>query len=365
MIQRIDCAGGGQIVVDGKYAYIAHMKGPTAVTVFDVGDPNRPREIASIPIPRTDMHCHKVQVHDGIMITNYEKLRGASLTGDIRGGLKIYDVSAPAKPELITFWECGGKGAHRFTYDGKYAYVSPEVEGYDGNICMILDLQDPTKPTEIGRWHAPGQWHAGGEERTWPSRSVRCHHAIRQGDRLYVSYWHGGWFLLDISDMTKPRKISGMVKSPPLAWPTHSCLPIPFEIKGRKIMLVADEDVDKLYPAGPAFLWAVDITDENHPMPYSSFQIPGIDASAETPWFYGCHQPVEHVRGTEVPVAWFSQGLRVVDIADPENISEVAFYIPAPYPGAEQTRTNDVYEDDRGLIYVLDRIRGLDIVERI
>ena len=108
MIQRIDCAGGGQIVVDGKYAYIAHMKGPTAVTVLtsvirtDPGnriDPDTPNGYA----------LSQVQVHDGIMITNYEKLRGASLTGDIRGGLKIYDVSAPAKPELITFWECGGK----------------------------------------------------------------------------------------------------------------------------------------------------------------------------------------------------------------------------------------------------------------
>jgi hypothetical protein len=108
----------------------------------------------------------------------------------------------------------------------------------------------------------------------------------------------------------------------------------------------------------------VDKTDETRPMPFSSFQVPGIDGSKETPWFTGCHQPVQQVKGTEIPVAWFSYGMRVIDISDPHNIKEVAFYVPPVYPEADRAQTNDVYEDDRGLIYVLDRIRGLNIVER-
>jgi hypothetical protein len=352
-------------VVDKNIAYIAHMKGPTAISIFDVKNPARPRQIAAVPNPVRQMHAHKVQVKDGIMITNYEMRRGVELPLDnIRGGLKIYDVSKPANPKPITAWECDGRGAHRFTYDGTYAYVSPEIEGYDGNICMILDLLDPAKPEEVGRWHAPGQWEAGGEERAWPSRKVRCHHPLRDGDRLYVSYWHGGWYILDISDLSKPKIVSNIYWSPPFPWPTHSCLPIPFKVHGRRIMLVADEDVDKLYPSGPSFLWVVDITDEAHPMPFSSFQIPGIDGSQETPWFVGCHQPVQQVRGTEIPVAWFAYGVRIVDISNPHNIREVAHYVPPTYPDTDGPQTNDVYQDDRGLIYVIDRIRGLSIVER-
>ena len=67
---------------------------------------------------------------------------------------------------------CGvaGNGVHRFTFDGRYAYISPEMDGYVGNIVMILDLADPVKPREVGRWWMPGQWTAGGETPSWPGR---------------------------------------------------------------------------------------------------------------------------------------------------------------------------------------------------
>ena len=62
----------------------------------------------------------------------------------------------------------------------------PTVEGYVGNIVMILDLADPAKPREVGRWWMPGQWTAGGETPTWHGTDHRCHHPIRRGDRLYT-----------------------------------------------------------------------------------------------------------------------------------------------------------------------------------
>jgi hypothetical protein len=31
----------------------------------------------------------------------------------------------------------------------------------------------------------------------------------------------------------------------------------------------------------------------------------------------GCHQPVETITGSDVPVAWFSQGLRIIDFSNP------------------------------------------------
>ena len=67
---------------------------------------------------------------------------------------------------------------------------------------------------------------------------------------------------------------------------------------GRRIMLVADEDVLRLTKdASSSFLWVVDITDETRPTPFASFQVEGIDGSPQ-PEFTGCHQPVEDVRGT-------------------------------------------------------------------
>ena len=210
----------------------------------------------------------------------------------------------------------------------------------------------------------PGQWKAGGEEATWKGADHRCHHPLRLGNRLYVSYWHGGFVVLDIEDMAKPRFVSGLDWSPPYACPTHTALPIPFPLMGRKVMLVADEDVVRLGPSAPSFLWVVDITDETRPVPFASFQVDGVDGSPQ-PEYTGCHQPAEDVRGTEIPVAWFAHGLRIVDIVNPHAPREVASFLPDVPQGAQRVSSNDVCWDDRGLLYLIDRFRGLHVVERV
>jgi hypothetical protein len=42
----------------------------------------------------------------------------------------------------------------------------------------------------------------------------------------------------------------------------------------------------------------------------------------------------------------------------------VAHFRPAPPAGHDRVCANDVFVDDRGLIYVIDRGRGLHILER-
>ena len=59
---------------------------------------------------------------------------------------------------------------------------------------------------------------------------------------------------------------------------------------------------------------------------------------------------------------WFSGGLRVVDVADPTRPEEVAHFIPAPTRGQSSPQSNDVDLDERGLIYLIDRNCGLDIL---
>ncbi len=359
-IGYLDCPGGGQVVVDGDLAFVAHMKAPHGTSIVDVSDPTRPRTVAEITIT-PDVHSHKVRSLGGVMLVNREAPPRTRPAPGFRGGLGIFDVTRPDRPREIAFWPCGG--VHRFTYDGRYAYLSPVMDGYRGNIVLILDLQDPSKPEEVGRWWMPGQWIAGGETPTWDGGAHRCHHPIRLGQRLYVSYWHGGFVILDIEDMRKPRFVSGLDWSPPFAHPTHTALPVPFPVADRRLMIVADEDVAKLRPSPPSFLWLVDITDEARPVPFSSFQAADVDG-APAPEFTGCHQPVEDVRGTEIPVAWFASGVRIVDIARPHAMREVASFVPPVPEGAERPCSNDVFVDRRGLIYLIDRTRGLHILER-
>ena len=364
-----DCAGGGQVIVEDGYAYIGHMSAPHGTSIFDVKDPKAARKVASVDMP-AGTHSHKVRIGNGLMLVNRE-VNHADKAGEPAGfvaGLGIYDISDPTRPKEIKIWPNHGKGVHRFDFDSRYVYCSPTVQGYVGNIVMILDLKDPTRPEEVGRWWMDGQWTAGGETPSWKAKNHRCHHPIRRGDRLYVSYWYGGGVILDISDMTKPKLISHLDWSPPFGWPTHSLVPIDVPIAGHRWMLVADEHVQpldpKLSPELPAALWMVNITDETRPVPVSCFQLPEL-VGAETPLMTACHQPVETIVGNEVRAAWFANGLRVIDIANPLSMKQAAWWMPDVPAGAERVCSNDVYVDHRGLIYLIDRNRGLSILERV
>jgi len=363
LIAHLDTAGGGQVWVDGTTLYIGHMSAPHGTTVVDVADPRAPRVLATIDIP-AGWHSHKVRVANDTMIVNHERL-AADADAGFGGGLGIYDVSNPARPVLRSKWATAGTGVHRFSFDGRYAYISPTVEGYAGNIVMILDLADPAEPQEVGRWWLPGQWIAGGEKPTLTTgRGPRCHHPLRLGDRLYVSYWQHGGAILDISDMAHPRAVARIDTSASFPHPTHTLLTIPQPLKGRRVMLVADEDVDKRWPSAPAFLWIYDITNEAAPVPIGTFQVAGIDpdGAAQAP-MTGCHQPSERINGTIVPCAWFAQGLRLLDISDPFAPKEVGSYVPDPPAGHARASSNDVTLDERGLLYLVDRQGGVDILE--
>lgn len=133
--------------------------------------------------------------------------------------------------------------------------------------------------------------------------------------------------ILDIEDMTKPKFILHFNTAPAFPWPTHTCLALPYELQKRKIMLLASEDAGRMRDFYPAFLWVYDITDERQPIPFSSYQVEGIDGSVQ-PEMTGVHQPSEVITGTDIPVAWFAYGLRILDMSNPHSIKEVAHFMP-------------------------------------
>ena len=103
---------------------------------------------------------------------------------------------------------------------------------------------------------------------------------------------------------------------------------------------------------------------EKMPVSISTWQVAGLDVDGSPqPAMTGCHQPSERFHGTVVPFAWFAQGLRLVDFADPYNPREVGHYLPEPAAGADRASSNDVTVDSRGLVYLVDRVNGVDIIE--
>jgi hypothetical protein len=69
------------------------------------------------------------------------------------------------------------------------------------------------------------------------------------------------------------------------------------------------------------------------------------------------------MKDTLVYCAWFAGGLRIVDIADPLAPREVGHFIPEPASGQSAPQTNDVDVDSRGLVYIVDRMVGFDVLQ--
>jgi len=408
-LSHLDLEGGGQIVVSDGYAYIGHMKPPHGTSIVDISDPRKPRVTTRLETSPWS-HTHKVRVCGDIMITNVEQDRrhflrrhaqqlvaareslanslgrepepaeladaiGLTLDdlGDIEsalargydeGGFKVWDISDRSNPRLLSYTRTHGFGVHRFDMDECYAYISTEMPGYIGNILVIYDLANPEKPEEISRWWMPGQHLAGGETPAWEGYGHRLHHALRVGDELWASVWHAGFRVIDVSDITQPRTRATHTYHPWVVEPTHTILPVTPRIDGRRIAVVADEEHEHRHGQPHAGLWLFDITDLDDIRPLSTFHVSEMDSPwSRGPGRFGMHQFQEHIDDHLVYCAWFAGGLRIVDISDPLRPQETGFYIPAPTAGEPSPQTNDVDVDERGLIYLLDRNCGIDVVE--
>jgi hypothetical protein len=421
-VSRLELAGAGQVYVDGKYAYVGHItnKDGLATSILDVADPKNPKVIAQLPVGDKNSHSHKARVIGDLMIVNMEQNMTAigrkadELPGlrtrlraelgrdpshaelaeklgvqvsDIpaveamekepysQGGFKIYDIADRAKPKLLTHHKTHGRGVHRFDMDANYAYISTEMPGYVGNILVIYDIRNPVKPEEVSRWWLPGQHLAGGEKPGWPGRQHRLHHTVRVGDRLYAGCWHGGVRVVDVADIRKPRTIGSYNYHPPFPEPSHTFMGLPKTINGRQIAVAIDEEdhadsaaeMAKRRGRPHGCLWVFDITDVANIKPLSIYEVSELDSpwSRAAPGRFGAHQFQEHMKGgdTLMYCAWFAGGLRIVDVADPAAPEEVGYFIPEPAKGRVAPQSNDVDVDDRGLIYLVDRYAGFDILE--
>lgn len=408
-VGHLDLVGGGQVRIENGFAFVGHMKPPAGTTVIDVRDPKNPKVIAELALNDLRSHTHKVRIAGDIMVTNVEQnerhaVRRASKLKDVEamlaarlgrpasdaevaremslkpeqlarardflarpyaeGGFKVWDISNRAKPELLSHVKTHGFGVHRFDLDERYAYISTEMAGFIGNILVIYDLKNPARPAEVSRWWMPGQHIAGGETPTWSGYKNRLHHTLRQGNELWAAVWHAGLRVIDVSDITKPRTIGDYDYHPPFPEPTHTVLKVPFPVGGRDIAVAADEEHDFVAGQLHAGLWLLDVAKRDAIRPIGMFHLSELDSPfARTGQRFGMHQFQEVVRHTRLYCAWFGGGIRVIDIKSPELPVEVGHYIPEPCGGEVAPQTNDVFEDERGLVFALDRNVGFDILE--
>ena len=419
-IGHLDLPGAGQVNIAGSYAYVGHIpnKQQLGTSIVDIADPTNPRLVGTVTLDDPTSHSHKVRVAGDIMVVNHERnmtpagrraqdmpairrglrealgrdptraelLQKLNLTdADLvaiekdeaqpyrNGGFRIYDIADRTKPKLIHHQLTGGGGVHRFDMDDRYAYISTEMEGFLGAMLVTYDMRDPQRPQEVSRWWLPGQNIAAGEKPSWSGKRHRLHHALRFGNEMFASCWHGGFRIVDVSDISKPKTVASYNYHPPFPEPTHTFMPVPGKIGGKRIALSIDEE-DQAQSANEeesrrgrlhAGISLFDISDYGEVKPLSLFEVSELNSPfARTPGArFGAHQFHERMTGTLVHAVWFGGGLRIIDIADPMAPREVGYFIPDPVGERKAPQSNDVMLDERGLIYVVDRHVGFDVLE--
>jgi hypothetical protein len=234
--------------------------------------------------------------------------------------------------------------------------MSGAPEGFTDRIWMTIDLIEPEKPVLTSRWWWPGQWSAGGETADWSEgHRVAAHHGLVEDKYTYLGYDDANLVVLDTSDPTTPREVSR------LQWgggATHTCMPL----IGRGLLVVTDEQQHDGPHGEERRIHLIDIADPSAPRYLRTLPAPAGPYD-ELPQRFGPHNLHENRDGSYrsdrlVFATYFSAGLRVYDVSDPQNPQEVAHWVSEAPPGSAVPQSNDLFVDEHGLIWVTDRGTG-------
>ncbi len=360
---------------DGRRVlYMAHESAPKDITSVDVTDIANPRLLAQTELAYGHLRSNSLSIVDDTMLVAYQSLE----PGQPGTGMGVYNISNPEEPRQIGFMDLGGeysRGCHCLWWaEGNYAHLSTGAADFqprnqkDDQFYMIVDVSDPTSPQEAGRWWFPGTRE--GDADPMPARHPQfdAGHRLHNGnvyperpDRAYCAYMDSGVVILDIEDKANPKMISHINYAPPFPGFTHTVLPL----FNRDLMLVTQEAVRLGGEDYPKLMWMMDIRDETNPIIISTLPMPDTDDFFNRPGRFGAHNVYENQPGSTcffsdnlIFATLFNAGVRVYDTTDPFRPEEVAYFVPDIPEGAPSNGINDVYVDENGIMYVVDRLKG-------
>ncbi len=138
------------------YLYAGHLW-HRGWTILDVTDPAKP-SVANFIHGPANTWTIQMEIGGDKMITALEKI-GQGWGGDDAKpndeGALVWSLADPVRPKRLGQYKTGGTGTHRNFYSGgRFMHLAAGMPGYNGNIYVIVDISDPAKPVEVGRWWA-------------------------------------------------------------------------------------------------------------------------------------------------------------------------------------------------------------------
>ena len=378
-------------------------------SILDVTNPKQPKYLAHIPgelgIAETG-GAQMVRVCDGSTLPRADKSKVYLLRTFGNSAQEIWDVTNPAAPERLTVIVSGLGGTHKnwWECDSGIAYLVSGAPGWrTRRMTLIYDLSDPAKPVFIRAFGLPGQ-----EPGTTGPIPTELHGPIStgpKGNRVYFGYGTNKGGIVQIVDRQKllsgpkePTKENllypqvGRLDLPPntgahTAFPMLGVEPPEFandkDGRVRDFVVVTNEAIANECLEARQRVWIADITIESTPFGVSNWTVPENSGDfCGRGGRFGTHSSNENF----TPIyykrvmffAHFNAGVRAVDVRDPYNPKEIAYYIPATTDKTDKRcvgtgaterckvaiQTNNVDVDDRGYIYTADRANtGLHILE--
>ncbi|HSD40966.1 MAG TPA: hypothetical protein VLD36_03780 [Burkholderiales bacterium] len=375
---------GMQRTRDGRrILWLAHESAPKNFTGVDVTDPRAPKVIVQTDLPHAKMRSNSLDVVGDVMAVAYQT-NGVNLQP---AGFDLFDVSEPEQPKRIAHFDASGphsRGVHALWFvDGEFIHLSGGAADFkprdpkDDQFYRVVDVRKPSRPVEVGRWWLPGTRE--GDDAPPPARlpaqfdvGFRAHNTNvfpQRPDRAYVGYIDGGLVVLDIADKARPRLVTRWNHSPPFNGFLHTVLPL----FSRGLWIASDECVQDGGADWPKLVWVLDARVETNPVPIATFPMPPYEAFAKRGGRFGAHNLHENLPG---PTSWhsedivigsfFNAGVRAYDVSNQYQPQEIAYFVPgAPkLSPAGAIQLNDVYVDDRGIVFTVDRfIGGLYVLE--
>ncbi|WNG41253.1 hypothetical protein F0U61_51835 [Archangium violaceum] len=303
------------VYVTKGHAYVVSMTVPDipagGLTVFDVSDKSAPRKVKTLQLENDNAWNGVWAKGDALYVASADR------------GVLVFDIRNPADPLLVRNLPGSKSNVHTVFVDGDRLYAADLGQG-----ILLFDLTNPLEPLELNRYAPNG---------------ALPHDMFAIGDQLYASFSDSGFIVADVSNPSDIRTLGNFTY--PNQWAHHNAVGT---FAGRTIAFEGGE--------GPGeHLRVLDITDPAHIVKIGEFQLrPEISI----------HNMV--LVGKKLYIAWYQEGVRVLDVSNPTKPTQVAHY--NTYRESEAD-TGLYFAGDYGIrvpgdgfIYAVDSLRGLLIL---
>ncbi|MFY0527469.1 LVIVD repeat-containing protein [Archangium gephyra] len=299
------------VYVTKSHAYVVSIiqdEKQGGLTVFDVSNPSAPVKVKSLQL-ENDAYWNGVWAKgDALYVASAAR------------GVLVFDISEPANPRLVRTLPATHLNIHTVFVEGNRLYAAAPSKG-----VLLFDVTTPTEPVELGRY------------------ASNPHDVFATGDRLYISNGPYGFVVADASNPSDIRELGSFSYEPQYAH--HNAVGT---FGGRTIAFEGGE--------GPGeHLRVLDITDPANIVKIGEFQLrPEISI----------HNMV--LVGKKLYIAWYQEGVRVLDVSNPTQPTQVAYYNTwretDEDPGHYFSGAFGIRVPGDGFIYAVDSLRGLLIL---